>query len=540
MSEKYNYCHIAELTDKGCKRAANEDWLIHFESPNGLVAVVCDGMGGHVGGQVASHTAIDAIHQYMMQERGGTPFEQIVEAMNFANAAILNRAQQQPELTGMGSTCVMLVVYKGKVYIGSVGDSRVYLVRNHKIKQLTVDQSYVQMLVDSGSITPEEAERHPRKNEITNALGLKGMQPATVLSHITPEAGDCFLLCSDGLSGMVSDKDIEKVVSRQSEKTQQERVEELVIRAKRNGGLDNITCQLVEFPISPESLNGKSWLKDHPKYVICASIISVLLIVMGIWLAFGNYSKEEEQHNVEVEKLLAECDSTMTIDSVFCFVNNDFFILNEYNGLGVKIVLSRSMCGELKDTVINIRDSISAKRIDVVPSSYIRKEYSDDSTICRLSIVKEIPTDSANEIAIKLYGKKTYAFLVPLERPKEKIQTSQAFEKKKDEMEETDFKDNNKKKGEIVGDYTFNITKVPYVILVNGGDNAEADQKLLCDSVAISEKPTEKAGYKLETNGQWCKVTINEKPKSDYRILIRTRPEINNDEKGIILRIRKG
>lgn len=279
-NESYNYCHVAELTDTGCKREANEDWMAHFISPNGLVAVVCDGMGGHVGGQIASHTAIDAIQKYMMVERGGSPGQQIVEAMNVACAAILDRAKKQPKLKGMGATCVMLIVSGGKVYIGSVGDSRVYLIRNHTIRQLTVDQSYVQMLIDDGTISPAEAQCHPRRNEITNALGLKEMKTATVLPQpITPEAGDCFLLCSDGLSGMVSDDDICKVVSKQTELSQQERVEELVGRAKQNGGLDNITCQIVEFAITPgvPPLPQK-WIK------IASTVLGlVALIVLGIW-----------------------------------------------------------------------------------------------------------------------------------------------------------------------------------------------------------------------------------------------------------------
>ena len=200
----YYYCNIEGETNVGCKRRQNEDWLDSFECNNGLVAVVCDGMGGHVGGQVASHLAIDSIREFVCGNSFSDPNEMIVAACNVANQAIINRSISNPELKGMGSTCVMLVVRDGKVYVGSVGDSRVYLVRSKKIIQLTKDQSYVQMLVDMGEITPEQAELHPRRNEITNALGLPGMRPATVLEcPVIPEAGDCFLLCSDGLSGMV-------------------------------------------------------------------------------------------------------------------------------------------------------------------------------------------------------------------------------------------------------------------------------------------------------------------------------------------------
>lgn len=256
QSTLYSYCHIVQRTDVGCVRAENEDWCNHFECANGLVAVVCDGMGGHVGGKVASHTAIEAIERFLRDQYFEDPRQAIIESINFANQAILNETERQPQLRGMGSTCVMLIVRGGKVYIGSVGDSRIYLIAQHRITQLTKDQSFVQMLVDAGQLTAEEAEHHPRKNEITNALGLPEMKPATVKEEpISPDAGFCFLLCSDGLSGMVSDSEIEKIVSNQRELKPQERADCLVELAKKNGGVDNITVQLVEFSSSPKDNN---------------------------------------------------------------------------------------------------------------------------------------------------------------------------------------------------------------------------------------------------------------------------------------------
>lgn len=250
---KYSYCHVAQRTDVGCKRKANEDWLATFECDNGLVAVVCDGMGGHVGGAVASHLAVETIQQFLTSTRCDDPRKAIIEAIDRANKALLRHTEKHPELAGMGSTCVMLIVRDGRVWMGSVGDSRIYLVRQRAIKQLTKDQSYVQTLVDSGQITPEQAEHHPRKNEILNAIGLKTMQPATVLAEpIIPQAGDCFVLCSDGLSGMVPDNEILAVVSRQADMSQQQRVDTLVQMARNAGGLDNITCQIVEFSIAPD------------------------------------------------------------------------------------------------------------------------------------------------------------------------------------------------------------------------------------------------------------------------------------------------
>lgn len=300
-NSKYDYCNVIGNTDVGCKRKANEDWLDSFECDNGLIAVVCDGMGGHVGGQVASHLAIDAIRAFLTAKYFDDPKEAIVQACNAANNAILQRGMQQPELAGMGSTCVMLIVRDGKVYIGSVGDSRIYFLRSKKLIQLTKDQSYVQMLVDAGQLTPEQAEHHPRKNEITNALGLQGMKPATVLEDpINPEAGDCFLLCSDGLSGMVSDREIEKVVGNQQNMSQQDRVNTLIQKARANGGLDNITCQIVEFSVTPgvsQTLpSGKTKIL---KYGIPALIAAVLLGAGGFfaWKYLGG-NKEASDDKV--------------------------------------------------------------------------------------------------------------------------------------------------------------------------------------------------------------------------------------------------
>lgn len=449
MSEVFNYCHIAELTDRGCKRAENEDWMAHFESPNGLVAVVCDGMGGHVGGKTASHTAVEAIQQFMMRERGGTPFELIVEAINVACAAILNKATQQPELTGMGATCVMLIVRDGKVYIGSVGDSRVYLIRNRKIKQLTTDQSYVQMLLDAGSITPEQAEHHPRKNEITNALGLKGMQPATVLPEaITPEAGDCFLLCSDGLSGMVSDDEICKVVSRQSDKTQQERVEELVLRAKRNGGLDNITCQIVEFSVAPNVTEDMPWWRKNQRILIGVVAVVVSLIAAVLWFSHSNKSSSDElQHSEEVQNLIATVDSVYELKGTLYEDKKEFLNLTEDKDFGGVKLQTKGGPLQYGDTTIIIKQ-FSIDSLEVTPKSGINIEYlNSDSTEIVLSFKNKKDFGDETEVTVTLRGKeKSYMFILP-------VQTKTAKQRV--------FDDNNKKKEKSIWekDYSKELKK---------------------------------------------------------------------------------
>jgi serine/threonine protein phosphatase PrpC len=314
MDSNYEFCLTGSYSDVGRVRKANEDNMGCFDTLNGKVVVVCDGMGGHVGGQIASQTAVTAIHEFLINNVVPDPREAIHHAITAANTAILNRTQAQPELSGMGSTCVMLIITpEGKVYYGHVGDSRIYLTANHRIKQLTKDHSFVQMLVDAGQITPEQAEHHPRKNEITNALGISNMQPPTVCSEpIEPEAGNCFILCSDGLTGMVDDTHIERIVSTRSLKIQQ-RAEKLVQLANEAGGVDNITVQLVEFALSAQDIHKsqpsiKKWRK------LLFYIIPVLLILGGA-AAWWCLKKPDEVQNIINEPDNSSTESVIKRDT---------------------------------------------------------------------------------------------------------------------------------------------------------------------------------------------------------------------------------
>lgn len=326
--DNYSYCQVIGLTDRGLKRAANEDWLGEKKTPNGWVAVVCDGMGGHVGGATASHIAVDTILDFLSSEYFEDPRVAIGKAIDQANAAVREKAAQQPELNGMGSTCVLLIIRDGKVYMGHVGDSRIYLIRNHRIHQLTKDHSYVQMLVDMGEISQEQAEHHPRKNEITNALGIPQMQPATVMQNpIEPQAGDCFLLCSDGLSGMVETQTIEHVISQQKQLSAQERAAKLIEKAKEGGGLDNITVQLVEFGATPAAVNEcksdkKKWL--WPLLVLALAAISVLVYFL---IPRDNQDVQQEEQVAEEGKEVKHIAFNRPLTA-----NNDTILLLVING----------------------------------------------------------------------------------------------------------------------------------------------------------------------------------------------------------------
>lgn len=303
---------IAGLTDVGRARTQNEDNLIEFDSPNGYVVAVCDGMGGENGGATASDLAVTIIKDILTNNTFSTPQEAIVKACNAANQGILHRASSRPELGGMGSTCVIAIIQNDLIYYGWIGDSRIYYYTpNQGLEQLSKDQSYVQTLVDNGEITPEEAECHPRKNEILNALGIEEMTPPVICQEPIPvNAGGTLMLCSDGLSGMVPNFTIERVLS-QREKTPSQRCEQLINLANEAGGLDNITVQIIECSAPaavgvPKSEFRREPVTEQPKKssntksLIGIAVISLLLVGVIAYLVI-EFMKDEPTPKLPVK-----------------------------------------------------------------------------------------------------------------------------------------------------------------------------------------------------------------------------------------------
>lgn len=293
---------IANCTDTGRTRRVNEDSMITFDSPNGRVVAVCDGMGGQNAGDVASQLAVAVIQDILSDNTFATPEEAITSSVLAANQAILRKASMNEDMQGMGATCVMLIVKDDKVYYGSIGDSRIYYIANGMIRQITKDQSYVQTLVDAGQITLAEAEHHQDKNQITNALGVEGMTPPVIgQMPIIPEPNSTFLLCSDGLSGMINNNTILNTVSRH-ELSLNERARMLVEQANEAGGLDNITVQLVEFPaedmaMSPMGSPSVSSAIAQPKkksHAVLYSLIAALLVIAVAGGAYWYFHEEEK------------------------------------------------------------------------------------------------------------------------------------------------------------------------------------------------------------------------------------------------------
>lgn len=236
---------ISSATSVGKIRAVNEDAF--FVSPpdatGSLLAVVADGMGGHNAGEVASSEAINVIKDIVLENEHDAK-EVLIEAINSANSTVYNMSLDKQTLYGMGTTITACVVSENKVTAAQVGDSRLYLVREGMILQITKDHSLVEMLIDNGSITKEDAKHHPQKNVITRAIGTDKEVSADIYEFSIKE-GDIILLCSDGLVNMVEDEKILSVITKT--KAFEETADKLVTEAENAGGNDNITVILIKF-----------------------------------------------------------------------------------------------------------------------------------------------------------------------------------------------------------------------------------------------------------------------------------------------------
>lgn len=238
---------VFSKSDIGLVRSQNQDdCRFGVISPSCVWAVVCDGMGGANGGNIASATAVEYISReiermYSDDLSKAELSTLMTEIVSQANIEIYNMARNDVELTGMGTTCEFILVKDTIVHVVHIGDSRTYAIRGGKIKQLTEDHSVVQEMVRRGEITAEQAQTHPNKNFITRALGIK---PEVHLDYIEANFiyGDVLLICTDGLSNCVSTGDMVKICH---ENRGESLPNALVEKAKEGGGSDNITVTVV-------------------------------------------------------------------------------------------------------------------------------------------------------------------------------------------------------------------------------------------------------------------------------------------------------
>ncbi len=245
------------VSDVGRKRKGNEDSF--FVNPEHNLYVVADGMGGHAAGEVASKVAVDAINEFVVLTSGDAditwPFglddsisydgNRLKTAIRFANRKVLEATREKSEYEGMATTVAAVLVDGKSANLGHVGDSRVYLVRGGKVEQLTSDHSWVNEQILSGVISPDQARSHPLRNVVTRALGGKPDLQVDMQVHDI-QAGDILLLCSDGLTTMIPDEEIAKVIAEAGGDVDKAAAG-LVAAANARGGEDNITVLLLRF-----------------------------------------------------------------------------------------------------------------------------------------------------------------------------------------------------------------------------------------------------------------------------------------------------
>lgn len=251
-----NHFEFCLASDPGRIRENNEDSLA-FDAPSG-VAVLADGMGGYNAGEIASAMAVTYIRaelaHWLQGEGKFAPDDEVrrtvVQCVAKANLSIYNAAMGNPQFSGMGTTVVAAVFDDRRVILAHVGDSRAYVLRDGRFVQLTRDHSLLQEQLDAGLLTPEQAKVATHKNLVTRALGVEPTVQVDVQQHLVHE-GDLFLLCSDGLTDMVDDIEVQAVLS--GNNALQDRANALVRQANSAGGRDNISALLIQAKAKSES-----------------------------------------------------------------------------------------------------------------------------------------------------------------------------------------------------------------------------------------------------------------------------------------------
>ena len=274
-------------SDVGRIRRGNEDYFSEEKiNEDEHIFVVADGMGGHKAGEVASKLGtVSFINHYKkLRDKNTSIGDAMDQSIKKANKAILKRALSDPEKRGMGTTFSAIVIADMKAHLVHVGDSRIYLIRNNKIRRLTKDHTFVEKMVEEGRISEDEARDHPQKNILYMSLGARESFVPEIINNFEVREGDIYFMCSDGLNSMVSDTMIkEYALSYRPE----EAVDKLINLANENGGTDNITVQIIRVgqvneqhktePIRIKSTNVK-------KLSLMIFLIGILIVFLMLWI----------------------------------------------------------------------------------------------------------------------------------------------------------------------------------------------------------------------------------------------------------------
>lgn len=241
----YKVMKTFSITDVGQKRNMNQDYVYTSENPVGNLPnlfVVADGMGGHNAGDFASKYTVKQLVKLIESNEETNPIKIMRQSIELANMQLLQKANENSELLGMGTTLVAATIVKEYIYIANIGDSRLYII-NSGIRQITKDHSLVEEMIRLGEIEREDAKNHPDKNIITRAIGA-AEEISVDFFEMKLEKDDTVLMCSDGLTNMIDDDEICQIIK--NEKTAEQKAQKLVETANNNGGKDNIAVIIIE------------------------------------------------------------------------------------------------------------------------------------------------------------------------------------------------------------------------------------------------------------------------------------------------------
>jgi|BioPla2DNA2_1021312.scaffolds.fasta_scaffold02989_18 protein phosphatase len=234
---------LGALTDIGNIRQINEDYFSYSIIDDIEIYIVADGMGGHNAGEVASQVAVEAVIQYIKENKDTSDLKALLkDAIVHANSVIYNKSKENPDLKGMGTTITAYFKKGNESMVANVGDSSCYIVKDDKISKITKDHSLVQQLIDEGTITEQEAKNHPNKNIITRAIGTSPDVDVDIFV-LEPRGINKIILCSDGLTNEVQPQEIYQCIKANTDNM--EVCRELVNLAKERGGKDNITLMVI-------------------------------------------------------------------------------------------------------------------------------------------------------------------------------------------------------------------------------------------------------------------------------------------------------
>ena len=359
-------------SDVGCVRPHNEDSYL-VQSP---LFCVCDGMGGHAAGEVASSIAVETIAKTAPQSADAARLAAAVEA---ANAAVIEAALNGLGKPGMGCTATCAYIENDTLAIAHVGDSRAYLLHEGTLIRVTRDHSYVEELVDAGEITADEARVHPNRSVITRALGS---DPAMYADHFTLhiEEGDRLILCSDGLSSMIPDSDIENIATQSS--TAQICVDNLVDAALAAGGHDNVTVVVVD--LVDDGVMREAQRVRRRNITIAAILALVFVLAAGIWAytgVTGSYYLGTYQGNVAVWRGLPGKPLGLKLHWLESETSIKLSDLPEDTQNRLKAGIPQTSVDDAQDTISKYRHQIDEEQTrQVIDAQTIRDNTNQGST----------------------------------------------------------------------------------------------------------------------------------------------------------------